>query len=120
MRNLSGHQAIINCMSLNKANVLVTGIPYLNLSLWIIGADNGSLHFWDWKSGYNFQKIQSKVQPGSISAEGGIFASTFDHSGIRLITGECDKTIKVWKEDEESTEFTHPVDDIRLEFNHRF
>lgn len=107
-------------MSLNKANVLVTGIPYLFLCLWIIGADNGSLHFWDWKSGYNFQKIQSKVQPGSISAEGGIFASTFDHSGIRLITGECDKTIKVWKEDEESTEFTHPVDDIRLEFNHRF
>ena len=26
MRNISGHSAIINCMSLNRANVLVTGI----------------------------------------------------------------------------------------------
>ena len=76
-------------------------ISHLNLKL---GGDNGSLNFWDWKSGYNFQKIQSKVQPGSISAEGGIFASIFDLSGIRLITGECDKTIKIWKQDEESTQ----------------
>jgi len=42
MRNISGRSAIINCMSLNRANVLVTG------------GDNGSLYFWDWKSGYNF------------------------------------------------------------------
>lgn len=45
MRNISGHNAIINTVSINKDNVLVSG------------ADNGSLYFWDWKSGYNFQKI---------------------------------------------------------------
>lgn len=28
----------------------------------------------------------------------------------RLITGECDKTIKFYKEDEEATEETHPID----------
>jgi len=27
-----------------------------------------------------------------------------------LITGECDKTIKIWREDETATEETHPLD----------
>jgi len=58
------------------------------------------MHFWDWKSGYNFQRLQSAVQPGSIDSESGIFASTFDKSGFRLITCEADKTIKIYKEDE--------------------
>ena len=40
-------------------------------------ADNGSLYFWDWNSGYNFQQIHSPAQPGSISAEAGIFDATF-------------------------------------------
>jgi pleiotropic regulator 1 len=42
------------------------------------------------------------VQPGSLDAEAGIFASTFDQTGSRLITCEADKTIKIWKEDEEA------------------
>jgi hypothetical protein len=40
----------------------------------------------------------SQVQPGSLDAEAGIFTSTFDMSGSRLITGEADKTIKIWRE----------------------
>lgn len=63
-------------------------------------ADNGSMHFWDWKTGYNFQRMQAAVQPGSIDSEAGIFAMTFDHSNTRLITAEADKTIKIYKEDE--------------------
>ena len=39
---------------------------------------------WDWKSGYNFQKIENKVQPGSISSEAGIFCAKFDQSSTRL------------------------------------
>ena len=58
------------------------------------------MHFWDWKSGYNFQRLQSAVQPGSIDSEAGIFASIFDKSSCRLITCEADKTIKIYKEDE--------------------
>lgn len=27
--------------------------------------DNGSLWFWDWKSGHNFQQAQTIVQPGT-------------------------------------------------------
>ena len=63
-------------------------------------ADNGSLYFWDWKTGYNFQRIQAAVQPGSIDSEAGIFAMAFDQSNTRLITAEADKTIKIYKEDD--------------------
>jgi len=62
--------------------------------------DNGTMYFWDWRSGYNFQRLQAAVQPGSIDSEAGIFASIFDKSGCRLITCEADKTIKIYKEDE--------------------
>ena len=47
---------------------------------------------------------------GSLDAESGIFASTFDLSGSRLITCEADKTIKIWKENRDSTEDTDPIE----------
>jgi pleiotropic regulator 1 len=97
IQNLSGHNAIVNTLALNQDNVLVSG------------GDNGTLYFWDWRSGYNFQRLQALAQPGSIDSECGIFASTFDHSGTRLITCEADKTIKIYKEDETATEETHPI-----------
>lgn len=81
------------------------------------------MYFWDWKSGYNFQRIQTTVQPGSLESEAGIYAMTFDLSGSRLITCEADKTIKVYKEDENATEETHPMDDwkeqLRAQRAHR-
>lgn len=58
------------------------------------------MHFWDWKTGYNFQRLQGVVQPGSLDSENGIFAMTFDLSSTRLLTTEADKTIKIYKEDE--------------------
>lgn len=67
------------------------------------------MHFWDWKSGYNFQTMQTKAQSGSLENEAGIFASVFDRTGSRLITGEADKSIKIWKEDETATPETHPI-----------
>lgn len=97
IQNLPGHNAIINTLALNQDGVLVSG------------GDNGSMYFWDWKSGYNFQRLQAAVQPGSIDSEAGIFASTFDKSGSRLITCEADKTIKIYKEDDSATEETHPI-----------
>ena len=57
---------------------------------------------WDWKTGYNFQRTQALVQPGSLDSESGVFSMTFDHSGTRLITTEADKTIKIYKEDDEA------------------
>jgi len=58
------------------------------------------MYFWDYKSGYNFQRMDTIVQPGSLDSEMGVFASTFDKSGSRLITCEADKTIKIWREDD--------------------
>ncbi|XP_064607548.1 pleiotropic regulator 1-like [Liolophura sinensis] len=97
IQNLSGHNAIINGLALNSDGVLVSA------------ADNGTMHFWDWKTGYNFQRIQAAVQPGSIDSEAGIFACTYDNSGSRLVTCEADKTIKIYKEDDSATEETHPI-----------
>lgn len=97
IQNLSGHSAIVNCLGINSDNVLVSG------------GDNGTLYFWDWRTGYNFQRLQAPVQPGSIDSEGGIFACTFDQSSCRLITAEADKTVKIFKEDESATEETHPI-----------
>jgi len=97
VQNLTGHNAILNSVAINGDGVLVSG------------ADNGTINFWDWRTGYNFQRHQTVVQPGSIDSEAGIFAMTFDQSGSRLLTVEADKTIKIYKEDETATEDSHPV-----------
>ncbi|KAK2787964.1 pre-mRNA-splicing factor prp46 [Onygenales sp. PD_12] len=98
MQNFEGHNAIINNLAVNEDNVLFSG------------GDNGSMSFWDWKTGHRFQSLDTTAQPGSLDAEAGIMAATFDRTGLRLICGEADKTIKVWKPDEEATEETHPLD----------
>ncbi|KAH8308484.1 hypothetical protein KR044_011975, partial [Drosophila immigrans] len=97
VQNISGHTAIVNCMAANTDGVLASG------------GDNGTMFFWDWRTGYNFQRFQAPVQPGSMDSEAGIFAMCFDQSGTRLITAEADKTIKVYKEDDEASEESHPV-----------
>lgn len=97
IQNLSGHNTIVNCMAANPEGVLVSG------------GDNGTLHFWDWRTGYNFQRLQAAVQPGSMDSEAGIFSMTFDNSGSRLITTEADKTIKIYKEDDEASEEAYPT-----------
>ena len=57
--------------------------------------DNGTLTFWDYNTGTPFQNMDDVPQPGSLEAEAGVFCSTFDMTGTRLITGGADKTIKV-------------------------
>lgn len=65
----------------------------------VAGTDSGHLHFWDWRSGKRFQTIESIPQPGSLASENAIFAAKFDKSETRLITAECDKSIKIWQEE---------------------
>jgi pleiotropic regulator 1 len=43
-------------MAINQDGVLVTG------------GDDGTMKFWDWPSGYNYQEMISQPQPGSIAA----------------------------------------------------
>ncbi|MCO5560892.1 hypothetical protein L7F22_014512 [Adiantum nelumboides] len=94
---LAQQRTIVNCMAINEENVLASG------------GDNGSIWFWDWKSGHNFQQTQTIVQPGSLDSEAGIYALSYDVTGTRLVTCEADKTIKMWKEDENATPETHPL-----------
>jgi len=99
IQNFSGHKhGIVNTMACNHDNVLFSG------------GDNGSMRFWDWRTGYCFQETDTIPQPGSLESEAGIFYSTFDKTGSRLLTAEADKSIKVWKEDENATPETHPLD----------
>ena len=56
--------------------------------------DNGSMGFWDWKTGYQYQSLDTTAQPGSLDAEAGLMSSTFDKTGLRLICGEADKASK--------------------------
>ncbi|KAL5988264.1 hypothetical protein ACLOJK_036027 [Asimina triloba] len=93
----SQQKTIINTMAVNEDGVMVTG------------GDNGSLWFWDWKSGHNFQQAQTVVQPGSLDSEAGIYALSYDITGSRLVTCEADKTIKMWKQDETATPETYPL-----------
>jgi pleiotropic regulator 1 len=68
MRNIPGHNSIVNCMALNKDNVLCSA------------GDNGSMNFWDWKTGYNFHSTMAVAQPGSMDSENGINALQFDQT----------------------------------------
>ena len=98
MQNFDGQNSIINTLAVNEDNVLFSG------------GDNGSMSFWDWKSGHRFQALDSIAQPGSLDAEAGIMTSLFDRTGLRLMTGEADKTIKIWKQDDSATPETYPLD----------
>ena len=71
--NSSQQKTIINAMAVNEDGVMVTG------------GDNGSLCFWDWKSGHSFQQAEAIVQPGSLESEAGIYAACYDQTGSRLV-----------------------------------
>lgn len=98
IKSFTGHKGVINALAVNDDGVLLSG------------ADDGSMNFWDYSTGHCFQQSTTMAQPGSLDAENGIFAAEFDLTGTRLITCEADKTIKIWKEDEQASELSHPID----------
>jgi pleiotropic regulator 1 len=70
LKNMTAdHSSPLNALAVNEDGVLVSG------------ADNGSINFWDYDTGYCFQKTKTIVQPGSLDAEAGIYAASFDLSG---------------------------------------
>jgi hypothetical protein len=79
--NFSGHNAIINAMAVNRDSVvrrwptrLLPGLLCARLLLMAVrvspppllqlvsGGDNGSMNFWDWKTGYNFQACRGRTR----------------------------------------------------------
>lgn len=99
-----------NNSSSNKRSTVWNALTINDDGVVFGGGDDGSMRFWDYYSGYNFQSTSTIAQPGSLDAENGIYAAKFDLTGTRLITCEADKTIKIWKEDENATTETHPVE----------
>ena len=57
MHNFSGHEAIINTLSVNEEGVMFSG------------ADNGTITMWDYATGLPFQHLKDVPQPGSMDAE---------------------------------------------------
>ena len=47
LRNVSGHKAAINALAMNDDGVV------------ILGADNDSMNFWDYKTGHCFLKTET-------------------------------------------------------------
>ena len=86
--SLASSDSIVNTLAINEDNVVFAG------------SDDGVMRWWDHGSGHCFQTETATVQPGSLDCEAGILSSMFDRSGLRLITAEVDKTIKIWGEEE--------------------
>lgn len=70
------------------------------------------MNFWDnyYNTRYCFQKTETVAPPGRLETENGIYTTAFDLAGTRLVTGEADKTSKIWKQSEDASTLTHPVD----------
>ncbi|CAK9115407.1 Pre-mRNA-splicing factor prp5 (Complexed with cdc5 protein 1) (Pre-mRNA-processing protein 5) [Durusdinium trenchii] len=97
MLNLKPHNAIVHALAVNQRDVLFSG------------ADDGSIKFFDWNSGHCFQELRTVPQSGSLDSEACVLAAAFDVTGSRLITCEADKSIKVWREDPDASEQSHPL-----------
>ena len=85
LRDIETNQDIINDLSINQEETLVSA------------SNAGKLNFYHYPTGYQYQSIDT-YNNNNTEEEHGIFATSFDRTGTRLITCEADKTIKIWKQ----------------------
>ena len=97
MRRMQHTPEIVNSLAINRQGVMAAA------------GDAGTLALYDYKTGYQFQSVMTPPQPGSLDSERGIFSCAFDMTGSRLITGEADKSIKIYAEDPDATPATFPL-----------
>ncbi|CRG99904.1 golgi organization and biogenesis factor, putative [Plasmodium relictum] len=102
-RNITGFNSIINCSLIKQDSY------FSDSSILILGSNNGQLHFYDWTSGYKYDTLTNKVVPGTVECENSTLAMAFDKSESRLITTHGDKSIKIWKENEDATPENFPI-----------
>ncbi|RCK55084.1 Pre-mRNA-splicing factor PRP46 [Candida viswanathii] len=82
--NQRDNSRIINTLSINPvSNTLFSGY------------DDGRLEFYDYMNGTSQQSGYSPSLSGSQD-DAAIYASTFDMSGLRLLTCHGDKSIRIW------------------------
>lgn len=75
---------VVNSTSINQDSVLASV------------SDDGNLLLNDTQTGHLLQKTAVPAAAGSIAGEESLLCCTFDRTGLRLITGGMDKTIKVF------------------------
>lgn len=80
-----------------QENIINTLAIEPNSNRLFAGYDNGNMEFYDYVNGTVLQSTQSKPAPGTDNST--IYASAFDMLGLRLITCEGDKCVKIWGED---------------------
>ncbi|ANQ07859.1 Regulatory protein [Plasmodium coatneyi] len=102
-RNITGFNSIINCSLIKQDSY------FSDSSILILGSNNGQLHFYDWSSGYKYDTLSNKVVPGTVECENSTLAMAFDKSESRLITTHGDKSIKIWRENEDATPENFPI-----------
>lgn len=76
------NEGIINSVAVNADNQLFAGY------------DDGKMELYDYVSGNLIHTHHTKPTPGS--SESSIYASCYDMLGLRLLTAESDKSVKVW------------------------
>lgn len=87
LNEFGSSSGVINTLAINPAiNCLFTGF------------DNGNFEVYDYVSGNILQQGQTQPLPGSQQLA--ILTSAFDLSGLRLLTGESDHSIKIWGQDD--------------------
>lgn len=69
VHNFTGHEAIINTLSLNSEGVMFSGGECRSHECCSNIADNGTLTMWDYATGLPFQHLKDIPQPGSLDAE---------------------------------------------------
>lgn len=67
-----------------------------------VGGEAGFMRFYNWATHSLVQQRRTKAFPKGAQSDIGIQCCAFDNSGTILITGETDKTVKMWKQSEKS------------------
>ncbi|KAG7844422.1 hypothetical protein KL941_003798 [Ogataea angusta] len=91
-----------NTNKIEHGNTIINTLASNSDGVMFGGCDDGKFAFWDWESGEIFQQGQNVAVPGSLAGETGILCSKFDQSGLRLITANVDKSIKIWRQIDET------------------
>lgn len=76
--------------------IIINSIAINDDSLLASVSDCGHLFLNDTQTGHLLQKTLLPSAPGSIEGEEGLLATAFDRTGLRLIIGGMDKTIKIF------------------------
>lgn len=65
-----------------------------------VGGEAGYMRFYNWATHSLVQQRRTKPFPKGNTEDVGVQCCAFDNSGTWLITGETDKTVKMWKQKE--------------------